>query len=62
MTSRALIGKVLVGGALVLLALSAGFWFDAIPAPGGARPLLAGVLLVVAVLDGLLGLRWLGES
>jgi len=59
---RALVGKLLLSSAVLMLALAVVFWFGVIPLAPGARPLVAGVLVVAAVADALVGLRFLGES
>jgi hypothetical protein len=59
---RALVGKLLLSSAVVMLGLALAFWFGVIPLGPGARPLVAGVLVVASVADALVGLRFLGES
>jgi hypothetical protein len=50
----AAVGRILVASAIVMFALSILVWTDALPFLGlsaGARPLIAGALLVAGLLD-----------
>jgi len=59
---RALIGRALLASALVMAALAVAFgtgWLQVAP---GARQLVVGVLVVAAVVDAVIGLKFLQES
>ena len=60
--ARTLVGRALVSSALVLAGLAAAFWFGWLPVAAAVRPVVTGVLLLVAVCDGALGLRFMSET
>jgi hypothetical protein len=59
---RALIGRLLLSSAAVMLVLAAAFYVGWLEIDPSARPLVAGVLVVAAIADAVIGLRFLGES
>jgi hypothetical protein len=61
-TPRTLIGRALLASSLVMAALAAAFgtgWLQVAP---GARGLVVGVLVLAAVVDAVIGLKFLQES
>ena len=59
---RRVVGRALVASAALMLTVAALVWLRAVPIAGEARPLLSGLLLLIGVVEGLVGLRFLGES
>ena len=53
--NRALVGRVLLGGAMVLAALAALCWTGQLPVDPRARTVLAAALGVSALADGVIG-------
>jgi hypothetical protein len=54
--SRALVGRILLASAALMLVLAAVIWSGVLGIEPGARSLVAGVVVAAAVLDGLIGL------
>ncbi len=59
---RALVGKILLVSALVMAAFSLAFWLEWIPVAGPVRGIAALALLIGALGDLAIGLRFVGES
>ncbi len=59
---RALVGRLLLSSSAVLIALAAAFYAGSLEIEPSSRPLVAGVLVLAAVADAAVGLRFLGES
>lgn len=59
---RALVGRLLLSSAAVMLVLAAAFYVGWLEIDPSARPLVAGVLVLAAIADAVIGLRFLGES
>jgi hypothetical protein len=59
---RAIVGRALLGSALVMIVLAALFGAGLIPLEPGARPLVAGVMALVAVADALIGFWFLRRT
>jgi hypothetical protein len=59
---RALVGRLLLSSAGVMLALAAAFYAGWLEIEPSARPLVAGVLVLAAIGDAVIALRFLGES
>ena len=58
---RALVGKAMLASSVVMLVLAALYWFRVIPLPDSLVPLVSAVLFVAGLIDGIVGLRFLGE-
>jgi hypothetical protein len=59
---RALVGRALLASALVMAALAVAFGTGWLPVAPGARGPVIGVLVVAAVVDAVIGLKFLQES
>ena len=59
-SGKAVVGKALVAAA-ILTAVAGTIWLGWLPVDAALRPTVALWLLAVAAIDGLLGLRFLGE-
>jgi tellurite resistance protein TehA-like permease len=59
---RAVIGQVLLWSAVLMLLAAVLFWFRVVGLPDGMRPAVSIACLVVGVMDGVMALRFLGES
>ena len=59
--SRAVVGKAMLASSVVMLVLAALYWFRVLPLPDSLVPLVSAVLFVAGVIDGIIGLRFLGE-
>ncbi len=59
---RALVGRLLLSSAAVMIVLAVAFYVGWLELDPSARPLVAGVLVLAAIADALVGLRFLGES
>ena len=51
----------MLASSVVMLVLAALYWFRVIPLPDSLEPLVPAVLFVAGLIDGLVGLRFLGE-
>jgi len=60
--ARANVGRLLLTSAVVLLGLAAAFWFGLIPVDSEQQSIIAGMLFLAGLVDGVLALRFLGES
>jgi ABC-type xylose transport system permease subunit len=58
---RGAVGRVLLAGAFVLAVVAAGFWFRWLPVDEEMRPIVAGIVLLAAIADAVVALRFLGE-
>jgi uncharacterized membrane-anchored protein len=59
--SRPVVGKAMLASSVVMLVLAALYWFRVLPLPDSLVPLVSAVLFVAGVIDGIVGLRFLGE-
>jgi len=59
---RALVGRLLLSSAAVMLVLAVVFYAGWLEIDPSVRPLVAGVLVLAAIVDVVIGLRLLGES
>jgi len=59
---RALVGRLLLSSSAVLAVLAAAFYVGWLGIEPSARPLVAGVLVLAAIADAVVGLRFLAES
>ncbi len=59
--SRAVVGKAMLASSVVMLVLAALYWFRVLPLPDSLVPLVSAVLFIAGVIDGIIGLRFLGE-
>ena len=59
---RALVGRLLLSSAAVMIVLAVAFYVGWLEIDPSARPPVAGVLVLAAIADALVGLRFLGES
>jgi hypothetical protein len=59
---RAIVGKVLLGSAALMLLVAALFWFRVVAVADEVRLAVAGTCMAVGVFEGLVALRFLGES
>ena len=62
LAARAIIGKLLLLSAFLMVGLAAAFWFGVFAVDATVRQIVAGALLVGASADAFIGLRFLGES
>ncbi|MEO5894281.1 MAG: hypothetical protein ABIS06_01095 [Vicinamibacterales bacterium] len=60
--NRALVGRILLGGAVVLALLAVLCWSGRLPVDPGARTVLAAALAASALADGIVGFIFLTKS
>lgn len=60
--TRKRVGRMLLSSAVVMLALAVAFLEGWIPLDPGARPVVTAILVVAALVDAAVGLRFLGTS
>jgi hypothetical protein len=59
---RALVGRVLLVSAALMLLISALLWFGVIAVGAAARPFVAGAFFAAGLVEGFVGLRFVGEA
>ena len=58
---RAVVGKVLLASAVLMLGVAGAVWTGMIPLDAGIRPYVTVAFGLAGAVDGVLGLRFLGE-
>ena len=58
---RGIVGKVLLASAAVMLGVAGAVWTEWLPLDATVRPYVVLAFTVAGVVDGFLGLRFLGE-